>query len=500
MSYYHHHHHHLESTSLYKKAGSHMDKEGFLNKVREAVDVVKLHIELGHTIRIISHRDADGITSAAILAKALGREGASFHISIVKQVSEDLLRELKDEDYKIFIFSALGSGSLSLIKEYLKEKTVIILDHHPPENVKLEEKHILVNPVQFGANSVRDLSGSGVTYFFARELNEKNRDLAYIAIVGAVGDMQENDGVFHGMNLDIIEDGKSLGILEVKKELRLFGRETRPLYQMLAYATNPEIPEVTGDERKAIEWLKNKGFNPEKKYWELSEEEKKKLHDFLIIHMIKHGAGKEDIDRLIGDVVISPLYPEGDPRHEAREFATLLNATGRLNLGNLGVAVCLGDEEAFRKALKMVEDYKREQIEARKWLLQNWNSEVWEGDHVYVLYVGKSIRDTLVGIAASMAINAGLADPEKPVIVFADTDEDPNLLKGSARTTERALAKGYNLGEALRKAAELVNGEGGGHAIAAGIRIPRARLAEFRKLIDKILGEQVSKGGDKSES
>ncbi|MFA4641282.1 DHHA1 domain-containing protein [Pyrococcus kukulkanii] len=468
-----------------------MDKEGFLDKVREAVETVKVHIELGHTIRIISHRDADGITAGAILVKALSREGAKVHVSIVKQVSEELVKQLRDEDYRIIIFSDLGSGSISLIKEHLSDRTVVILDHHPPETTETHEKHVLVNPVPFGANSVRDLSGSGVTYFFAKELNEKNKDLAYIAIVGAVGDMQENDGVFHGMNIDILEDGKSLGILEVRKELRLFGRETRPLYQMLAYATNPEIPEITGDERKAMEWLRNKGFNPDKKYWELTEEEKKRLHDLLVIHMIKHGAGKEEIDRLIGDVVISPLYPEGDPRHEAREFATLLNATGRLNLGNLGVAVCLGNEEAFKKAMKMVEDYKREQIEARKWLIQNWSSEVWEGENVYVLYVGNNIRDTLVGIAASMAINAGLAKPEKPVIVFANTPEDPNLLKGSARTTEKALAKGYHLGEALRKAAEIVGGEGGGHAIAAGIRIPKARFAEFRKLIDRLLGEQV---------
>ncbi|AFK21736.1 DHHA1 domain-containing protein [Pyrococcus sp. ST04] len=475
-----------------------MDKEGFLGKVKEAVEIVKVHIELGHTIRIISHRDADGITAAAILVKALTREGADVHVSIVKQVSEELVKELRNEDYKILIFSDLGSGSINLIRQYLSDKTVVILDHHPPETTETHDKHILVNPVPFGANSVRDLSGSGVTYFFAKELNEVNKDLAYIAIVGAVGDMQENDGVFHGMNLDIIEDGKSLGILEVRKELRLFGRETRPLYQMLAYATNPEIPEITGDERKAIEWLRNKGFNPDKKYWELSEEEKKKLHDLLVIHMIKHGAGKEEIDRLIGDVVISPLYPEGDPRHEAREFATLLNATGRLNLGNLGVAVCLGDEESFKKAMKMVEEYKKEQIEARKWLIQNWNTEVWEGENVYILYVGNNIRDTLVGIAASMAINAGLANPEKPVIVFADTPEDPNLLKGSARTTEKAIAKGYHLGEALRKAAEIVGGEGGGHAIAAGIRIPKARLAEFRKLIDRLLGEQVKKDEDKS--
>ena len=472
-----------------------MDKGAFLERAREGAELIKMHIELGHTIRLISHRDADGITAGAILAKAVAREGGTFQLSIVKQVSEDLIRELAEERREIYVFSDLGSGSMELIEKHLDFATVIVADHHPPEGEDFSnESHLLVNPVPFGANSVRDLSGSGVAYFVAREMNEKNRDLAYIALVGSVGDMQEIDGTFHGMNLDIIKDGKELGILEVRKELRLFGRESRPLRQMLAYSTNPELPGITGDERNAIEWLRAKGFDPDVHYWQLREEEKRKLHDALVIHLIKHGAPKEAIDRLIGDVVVSPLYPEGDPRHEAREFATLLNATGRLNAGTLGVAICLGDEEAYKKAKKMLDDYKREQIEARKFIVQNWGMAD-EGEHAYVFYAGKNIRDTLVGIAANIAINAGLADPEKPVVVIADSDEDENLVKGSARTTEKALAKGYHLGEALKEVAEKLGGEGGGHAIAAGIRFPKGRIDEFIRLFNEALAKQVGREG-----
>ncbi|ASJ09043.1 single-stranded DNA endonuclease [Thermococcus siculi] len=474
-----------------------MDKGAFLERAREGAELIKMHIELGHTIRLVSHRDADGITAGAVLAKAVIREGGKFQLSIVKQLSEDIIKELASEKHRIYVFSDLGSGSMGFIEKYLSDATVVVADHHPPEKEGFSnDSHVLVNPVPFGANSVRDLSGSGVAYFVAREMNEKNRDLAYIATVGAVGDMQEIDGTFHGMNLDILEDGKELGILEVRKELRLFGRESRPLYQMLAYSTHPEIPEITGDERKAIEWLRAKGFDPDMRYWQLREEEKRKLHDALVIHLIKHGAPKEAIDRLIGDVVISPLYPEGDPRHEAREFATLLNATGRLNAGTLGVAICLGDEDAYKKARKMLDDYKREQIEARKFIVQNW-SMADEGDHAYVFYAGKNIRDTLVGIAANIAINAGLANPEKPVVVIADSDEDPNLVKGSARTTEKALARGYHLGEALREVAEKLGGEGGGHAIAAGIRFPKGKIDEFIRLFNEALGKQLE--GKKGE-
>ncbi len=271
-----------------------MDRGGaFLERVREGAELIRMHVELGHTIRLISHRDADGITAGAILARAVAREGGSFQLSIVKQLSEELIKELASEKREVYVFSDLGSGSISLIERYLDFATVVVADHHPPEREGgfSTDSHLLVNPVPFGANSVRDLSGSGVSYFVAKEMDGKNKDLSYLALVGAVGDMQEIDGTFHGLNLDIIEDGKKLGILEVRKELRLFGRESRPLYKMLAYATNPEIPEITGgDERKAIEWLRSRDFDPDMRYWQLREEEKRRLHDALVIHLIKHGA------------------------------------------------------------------------------------------------------------------------------------------------------------------------------------------------------------------
>ncbi len=475
-----------------------MDKSAFLEKAREGAELIKMHIELGHTIRLISHRDADGITAGGILAKATIRESGNFQLSIVKQLSEDFIKELAKEKHRIYVFSDLGSGSMTLIEKYLEDSDVLIVDHHPPEKDGfLNDSHLIVNPTLYGADSIRDLSGSGVAYFTAVAMNDGNKDLSYLALVGAVGDMQEVDGTFHGMNIDIIEDGEKLGIIEVRKELRLFGRESRKLSQMLAYSTNPEIPEITGDERKAIEFLRAKGFDPDMKYWQLREEEKRKLHDAIVIHMIKHNAPKEAIDRLIGDVVISKLYPEGDPRHEAREFATLLNATGRLNAGTLGVAICLGDAEAYKRARKMLDNYKREQIEARRYIIQNWNGAD-EGEHAYVFYVGRNIRDTLVGIAANIAINSGLAKPEKPVIIIADSEEDEKLVKASARTTEKALSKGYHLGEALREAAEKLGGEGGGHAIAAGIRFPKSRINEFIKYINEILDRQVKGDGDKS--
>ncbi len=117
-----------------------------------------------------------------------------------------------------------------------------------------------------------------------------------------------------------------------------------------------------------------------------------------------------------------------------------------------------GRRERLPKSLKMLEDYKREQIEARKFIIQNWNMAE-EGEHAYVFYAGKNIRDTLVGIAANMAINSGLANPEKPVIILADSEEDENLVKAQARTTERHSRR---LAPGSRRDSGKLGGEGGG--------------------------------------
>ena len=64
------------------------------------------------TIRIISHNDTDGITSAAILAKALRKLNKKFSVKIVKQLENDEIDKLAKNEDEILVFLDLGSGSL----------------------------------------------------------------------------------------------------------------------------------------------------------------------------------------------------------------------------------------------------------------------------------------------------------------------------------------------------------------------------------------------------
>ena len=79
-----------------------------------------------------------------------------------------------------------------------------------------------------------------------------------LAVVGAVGDLQQRRHLrLVGVNQDILADGVIAGVLEEKTDIQYFGRETRPVYKMLQYASDPIIPGVTGLESHAISFLKD---------------------------------------------------------------------------------------------------------------------------------------------------------------------------------------------------------------------------------------------------
>ncbi|GAF76636.1 unnamed protein product, partial [marine sediment metagenome] len=78
--------------------------EEFFEKIKQAVQVFS-DLKKEKPVRIISHHDADGITAASILVKAFKRKEIKFSLSIVKQVDEDLIKQLNLESYDIVFFT-----------------------------------------------------------------------------------------------------------------------------------------------------------------------------------------------------------------------------------------------------------------------------------------------------------------------------------------------------------------------------------------------------------
>jgi len=104
---------------------------------------------------------------------------------------------------------------------------------------------------------------------------------------------------------------------------------------------------------------------------------------------------------------------------------------------------------------------------------------------------GDQIRDTVVGIAASMAYNAPGVSKELPILAFANADDG---IKVSARGTKDLVARGLDLSTIMREAAKSVGGEGGGHQVAAGATIPPGKEQEFLSMVDRMVTQQLGLG------
>jgi RecJ-like exonuclease len=235
---------------------------GFLDSVKQAAKAIVETVEDDGLIHVFSHLDADGVAAAGIIGKALLRLDARFRIRITQWIEEKIFEVLSDRP-QLIVFSDLGSGYTDLLREKLADFKIVILDHHQVVG-KDSTNFVHVNPHLNGIDGARDISGAGVAYFVAKAIDEANVDSAPVAVVGALGDLQDkyDQRMLGGMNERIVEEAAQAGILTVEKDLIFFGRETRPIHRMLANTTTPFIPGISGEEGNSLAFLKSLNIEP----------------------------------------------------------------------------------------------------------------------------------------------------------------------------------------------------------------------------------------------
>ncbi|MEM1565033.1 MAG: DHH family phosphoesterase [Candidatus Bathyarchaeia archaeon] len=466
----------------------------FFESVSKAANAIREAVKQDNYIYVFSHLDADGVAAAGIIGKALYRLDARFRIRITQWVDEKIVNEILEEKPQMVIFTDLGTDYASLLRQKAPEIKVVALDHH-----QISEPHDdfpCVNPHVYGIDGAREISSSGIAYFVAKAIDETNVELAPIAVVGALGDLQDKyeQRSLGGLNEKIVEDAKSQGLLTVEKDLILFGRETRPIHKALASTTNPFIPGISGEEGKSFAFLENLGIKTKvNDRWralrDLTDEEKRRLCSALAEYLISKGLHYE-VSNLIGYVYTLVKEDSWTPLRDAREFAVLLNATGRMNKPGVGIAICMGDRgAALEEANKILEEYRRTINEYLEWIMEK-PGRLKELENIYVVYGEDRIDDKIVG-AISSILSTSLPNPEKPLIAYADVKEE-GLVKVSARTVDAVVAKGVNLGEIMQIAAEKCLGKGGGHNVAAGAQIPIENVEVFIKLVNELVGKRLA--------
>jgi len=461
----------------------HARGNSLIQRANELADIIRKSKE----IHIVTHIDADGITAGAIASETLRRLGKEYSIECIKQLDEVVINKLLTENYELVWFTDLGSGISTQYPEIKK----IITDHHecPPDS----DASFHFNPHLFGRDGSYELSGAGATYLVSKALDLKNRDLSNLAIIGAIGDLQDRKFCeLRGMNTEIVKDGKDAGVLQTIKDIRYFGKETRPLTKLLQYASDPLIPGVSGREDACVALLQElqirlKDGDAWRTWVDLDKEEKRKIISTIVQMLLSKGFGYQAASRILGESYILCKEEEGTELHDAKEYATLLNSTARYGQYEVGLQVCLGDRGKWLKeALNLLSGHRHNLVEGLQFAREE---KIQKRTHLQYFHAGDGIRDTIIGIVTNMMLNTEDVDKELPLIGFAFTENGD--VKVSARATQSLVDRGLDLATVLTRAAKELNGVGGGHNIAAGATIPKGKEEEFLQMVEREIKLQL---------
>lgn len=405
----------------------------------------------------------------------LNRLDKDFEYEILKQLYEEDVKRIAEEDEELILFVDIGSGQSEFVQEHIVDdagKDVIVSDHHEPQ---IEGDFIHLNPHFLGHDGGEAISAAGMTYLLAEAMDEDNLDLVKYALIGATGDIQKQEGEFLGLNKDLLERAEKEDLINKRQGLDLYGRSTKPIHKSLMYTSDPHLDGITNNESGAIQFLKSCGIDIRKNgdfktLSDLTEEEEKQ-----VIHgLITQGY---DVQPLLRNVYVL------NNGHGIDEYSTVINACGRLGEPKTGVEILIEEDEKLME--KMSRKYGRKISSSLGYVEDNAdNEEVIYENGIGVIDGQDQIEDDFIGTVTTISMSNGFFDDNLPVILgVAESEKDK--IKASCRATKDAVEDGLNLGEVIEEICEEIDGEGGGHNIAAGAKFPRDKKEKFIEMVEE---------------
>jgi single-stranded-DNA-specific exonuclease len=460
------------------------DLEALAAAAAEKGELISSLASQGKRILVVTHIDADGLSSGSIAFSAIARKRASVSVRAIPDLDGRAIEKLKSARFDFYLFTDLGSGLVGELAEAFGANFAV-LDHHQLPSDSPPSPSVL-NAWNFGYDGGVEACSSSMAYFFAVSLDRANRDLSPLALVGALGDRQDRGGgrSLTGLNKVALDDAVGAGLVTVTKDLLFFGRETRPVHEAISMGYSPFVAGLSGAKDASLAALTNSGLRlKEGGRWrtlgELSKEEKQKVIEVVAGFIGSAGHGADLLNDLLGSVYTFDFEDPLTPLRDAREFGSLLNACGRMGRTDLGISICLGDREAaLREALSIMVDYRGKLNKAIQ-KVQSEPDKVSTHGKVMMVIGEEFIEERMTGSISSLLASS---DKFRDKLVLVRARSGESELKYSSRLGD-SYEGSVNLGELMRNAAERVGGVGGGHSMAAGAKIPFERRDDFAKAI-----------------
>ncbi|TLX95110.1 MAG: DHH family phosphoesterase [Thaumarchaeota archaeon] len=455
-------------------------------------DKVSDCIKTGKNISVITHLDCDGITSGSIVTKSLIRSGAKCTVRTVNEFSKNLIEKIKNDSRQFHIITDLGGGFSKDLDNVLDDDWIVVDHHQIPQEEFDNEK--VINAWKYDIDGGVDVSAGGMAYLVSKALHKENTDLAWIAVVAALGDRQDHGEKksFTGVNLEIATAAKKNNQVEIDLDILLVGRETRPLPDALAFTSHPFIEGLTWNRDACLSLLNSSGIKlKEGSRWrvpaELTEDEKRILLQ-TISKFIPSKNASDIVEELVGYTYTLSGEDKRSFLRDAREFSTMLNSCGRIRRAGVGIAICMGDRT------KMLQEGENILVEYRAFLRTYMNalsSERWRvtDNGSYILVNGEGlVPENMTGAVSSLL---GGSQKNTGKIIILRTNGEEGTIKFSSRKSTGCKSE-VNLGLLMRECASRVSGVGGGHDAAAGARITKDKLDEFLDYLEENVSRMQS--------
>jgi len=428
---------------------------------------------LEHVV-LISHSDADGYASAAILKYMLEREGINYSTRYYnrkgtwKQYLDGILSQFDHIENLAVIFSDIGS-ELNELGRYFREKQVFvtILDHHEVEDESLTTMpsnfHFL-NPTLYGYDGLKEIAGATLVYLYAKEISLKNIKTAWIALIGITNDTLMNIQDYRSYNRTVLEDARNEEQIIIRKGLMVYGATHESVKHALAYSVFPFIKEVGGDPNLARHVLETLHISPSKKVVDLDYNEVEMINarfpESLIGEYIEFPTKKGILKYAFEHgLIISQLA-----------FKTPHQAERLVHLNSTPVK----STEIYQLYIRNLTKNLALFITAPKEITKN----------VIFIDASRRLAPNFWSDVASYASVNQLFNPEK-ILILGGLEE--SVIKLSIRCNEQysPLRQGKGVDVLINKLKSVFGGIGGGHKLAGGYKIAPNRYKKLKQEIDQ---------------
>ena len=190
-----------------------MSKEKYIAALKDGISKLRA---AGRQVTLVHHNDADGLTAGGILETALTRDGFSVERIALERIHPPIVERIHDlaAGHPV-VYTDLAGRAAPAICELNRDRSfTLILDHHPAEE-STSGKVLNLSTERFGLSGEDEISAATAATIFATLLDEKNIDLRYLGVIGAIGDSHDRGGRLIAYNREALLDAVKHGDIKI---------------------------------------------------------------------------------------------------------------------------------------------------------------------------------------------------------------------------------------------------------------------------------------------